>query len=57
MTKANPSKGGDAKPPVYWTKVLRQRGCQESTNKPSVPLFIRRIAAAFATFQMSVDLP
>jgi hypothetical protein len=27
---ANPSKGGDAKPPVYRTRVLRQRGCHMS---------------------------
>jgi hypothetical protein len=27
---ANPSKGGDAKPPVYRTQVLRQRGCHMS---------------------------
>jgi hypothetical protein len=28
MKQANPSKGGDAKPPVYGTRVLRQRGCR-----------------------------
>ena len=30
LTRANPSKGGDAKPPVYRTIVLRQRGYQSS---------------------------
>jgi hypothetical protein len=28
LKRANPSKGGDAKPPVYKTQVLRQRGYQ-----------------------------
>ena len=30
LNRANPSKGGDAKPPVYGTQVLRQRGCQSA---------------------------
>jgi hypothetical protein len=37
LKRANSSKGGDAKPPVYGTQVLRQRGCRTSRTKLSVP--------------------
>ena len=56
LTRANPSKGGDAKPPVYRTQVLRQRGYQSNRTCNSkrsarardslAPADLKRTAAA-----------